>query len=227
MNPNLMVPMDRTDLGGRAWYAYQDRWIPDSELIHAALVEELTWEGRAIQAMGKSVMQPRLIAWASGVPYRYSGQTLEPRPFTPTTHDLLNAVMRHTGVPYNHVLFNRYRDGQDHMGMHADDEPELGRCPTIAALSLGVRRRFVLMPKRKGVRPRRVDLWLEPGSLLVMGGTIQHRFRHGVPKQASLQSERINVTFRLLVSNPREAATQRSSKAKRDEELGQNDPTGT
>lgn len=195
--------LERTELGGGAYVEYGADWLADGDRVHRSLVEEMNWEARAIQAMGKSVLQPRLIAWAGGVPYRYSGQTLESRPWTPTLTHLLQRVVLQTGVPYNHVLLNRYRDGKDHMGMHADDERELGRCPTIAALSLGVRRRFVLMPKRKGVRPRRVDIWLEPGSLLVMGGSIQHRWRHGVPKQADLQQERINVTFRLLVRGPR------------------------
>lgn len=195
----------RTHLGRGAWVDYAPAWLSESEQtrVHQALVEELSWEGRAIQAMGKSVLQPRLIAWSGGVPYRYSGQTLEPRPWTKTLAELLERVVVETGVLYNHVLLNRYRDGRDHMGMHADDERELGRCPTIAALSLGVARRFVLRPKHRGMRPKRHDVWLEPGSLLVMGGNIQHRWRHGVPKQVDLGEERINVTFRFLVSGPR------------------------
>jgi alkylated DNA repair dioxygenase AlkB len=165
----------------------------------ARLVAEQDWEARAIQVFGKAVVQPRLIAWAGGVAYRYSGQTLAPRKWTPTLQALLERVVGATGVVYNHVLLNRYRDGSDHMGMHADDERELGRCPHIAALSLGTARRFVLADRKSR---RRHTLWLEPGSLLVMGGSIQHRWRHGVPKQPHLQTERINVTFRLLVREP-------------------------
>jgi hypothetical protein len=33
--------------------------------------------------LGRRILQPRLITWAGDVGYRYSGQTLEPRPFTP------------------------------------------------------------------------------------------------------------------------------------------------
>ena len=86
------------------------------------------------------------------------------------------------------------------MGMHADDEPELGRDPIIAAISLGAPRRFVMVHKKK--KRDRFSTTLEHGSLLVMGGTMQHKFRHGVPKQKSITAERINVTFRLLLRPP-------------------------
>jgi alkylated DNA repair dioxygenase AlkB len=42
------------------------------------------------------------------------------------------------------VLANLYRDGNDTMGWHSDDEPELGAQPIIASLSLGATRKFVL-----------------------------------------------------------------------------------
>jgi len=92
------------------------------------------------------------------------------------------------------VLLNLYRDGRDSMGFHADDEPELGENPLIASVSLGATRRFELRPKRGKVPP--IALALEHGSLLVMGGTCQHLFRHGVPKQRQQVGPRINLTFR-------------------------------
>jgi alkylated DNA repair dioxygenase AlkB len=57
-------------------------------------------------------------------------------------------VVDHTREPFNHVLINRYRDGSDSIGLHADDEPELGLDPIVATLSLGTTRRFVLKPRR-------------------------------------------------------------------------------
>ncbi len=78
---------------------------------------------------GRRVLQPRLIAWAGDLGYRYSGQTLEPRSFTPAVERLLWRVRERTGVPFNHVLVNRYRDGGDSMGFHADDEQSSTRIP--------------------------------------------------------------------------------------------------
>jgi alkylated DNA repair dioxygenase AlkB len=150
---------------------------------------------------GRRILQPRLIAWAGDLGYRYSGQTLEPRPFTPAVGRLLARVREGTGAAFNHVLVNRYRSGDDSMGLHADDEPELGPDPLVATVSLGAARRLVVKPRRKSDRARH-DLQLGHGALLVMGGTCQRHYVHGVPRQPGLAGERISLTFRMLVRAP-------------------------
>lgn len=199
---SLRVGLERIHLDRESWVDYGP-WLGDAEQasLHARLVSELEWHARPINVFGRSVLQPRLIAWAGGLPYRYSGQTLPPQPWTPTLTELLERLFRTTGVFYNHVLLNRYRDGRDHMGRHADDEPELGRDPTIAAISFGAPRRFVIESKSRRYRKKRT-IMMEPGSLMVMGGRMQHRFRHAVPKQERIEDERINVTFRFLTRLP-------------------------
>lgn len=104
-------------------------------------------------------------------------------------------------APFNHVLVNRYRDGADSIGLHADDEPELGPDPIVATLSLGATRRFVLKPRRARLGPGHA-LDVAHGSLLVMGGTCQRHFVHGVPRQAGAAGERISLTFRRLLRAP-------------------------
>jgi alkylated DNA repair dioxygenase AlkB len=165
-----------------------------------ALIAAYDWEQRPINVFGREVMQPRLIAWSGDLPYKYSGQVLDVRPFAEPLVELTRQVSAIAGAEFNHVLLNRYRDGNDSMGMHADDEPELSRDPIIAAISLGAPRRFVMVHKKK--KRDRFSITLGHGSLLVMGGTMQHKFRHGVPKQKSITAERINVTFRRLLRPP-------------------------
>jgi alkylated DNA repair dioxygenase AlkB len=191
---------DRIDLGAGAWLDYLPEWLAKAEADHcvASLRQELAWEQREIVIFGRRVRQPRLIAWAGSLGYRYSGQTLEPRASTATTATLTARVVAHTGVPFNHVLVNRYRDGADSIGLHADDEPELGRDPVVATLSLGATRRFVLKPRRAQLGAAR-SLEVEHGSLLVMGGTCQRHYVHGVPRQAGVTGERISLTFRYVV----------------------------
>ena len=145
-------------------------------------------------------MQPRLVGWAGEVAYRYSGQTLEPRPFTDTVRALTERVKDASGARFNHVLLNRYRDGRDSMGMHADDEPELGPDPVVATLSLGAPRRLLLVPRRPRDGERR-SLELPPGSLLVMRGACQRRFRHGIPREPDVTEERVSLTFRQVERN--------------------------
>lgn len=195
------MTLKRTELGRGAFYDYDPAWMTadDARRLFNELVATIPWEQRAIRVFGREVMQPRLIAWAGDVPYRYSGQTLEPRPIPPSLAPVLEAVRAECNVPFNHILLNRYRDGHDNMGMHADDERELGKDPVIAALSLGTARRFVLRPKNRNAK-HRAEVTLEGGSLLVMGGNTQHTWRHGVPKQKRITTERINVTFRHVRS---------------------------
>ena len=193
----------RIPLSSGAWLDHEPSWLGPREAdeLLRALREELAWEQRAIVLFGRAVLQPRLIAWAGDLGYRYSGQTLEPRPFTPAVAAIRERVQLLTGTPFNHVLANRYRDGRDSIGFHADDEPELGRDPLVATVSLGATRRFVLKPRRKSTAGA-TSLDLVHGSLVVMGGTCQRHFVHGVPRHVEAADERISLTFRRLLRAP-------------------------
>jgi alkylated DNA repair dioxygenase AlkB len=186
-----------------AWLDHESSWLDrgQADALLVALRDELAWEQRAIVLFGRSVMQPRLIAWAGDLGYRYSGQTLEPRAFTASLARVRERVARETGIPFNHVLANRYRNGLDSIGLHADDEPELGTDPVVATLSLGATRRFVVKARRKSRGGNR-ELDLDHGSLLVMGGTCQRHYVHGVPRQPHVEDERISLTFRWLEREP-------------------------
>src|SRR5262245_53518374 len=99
----------RIGLARDAWLDHDPAWVGrgDADALLETLRQELAWEQRAIVLFGRSVLQPRLIAWAGEVGYRYSGQTLEPRPFTPALAELLGRVRARAGAPFNHVLANR------------------------------------------------------------------------------------------------------------------------
>jgi alkylated DNA repair dioxygenase AlkB len=193
----------RIDLTRGAWLEHDSAWLDRDEADRAlaALRDELAWEQREIVLFGRRVLQPRLIAWAGDLGYRYSGQTLEPRPFTRAGRQLLDLVCGRVGEPFNHVLVNRYRTGEDSMGLHADDEPELGRDPVVATVSLGSARRFIVRSRRKQDRDGQ-DLRLGHGALLVMGGTCQRYYVHGVPRELTARGERISLTFRRLLRAP-------------------------
>ena len=188
---------------GQGYVEFQAHfWAADeASRLERALYAELDFEARAIELFGRRVLQPRLIAWAGELAYRYSGQTLETKPFTPALEELRARIALRTGVRFNHALVNCYRDGRDSMGFHSDAEPELGRDPMVASASFGATRRFLLRPKRKSQRES-IEYRLGHGSLLVMGGSLQHHFRHGVPRESRPVGARLNVTFRLLLSPP-------------------------
>jgi alkylated DNA repair dioxygenase AlkB len=115
---------------------------------------------------------------------------------------VLQAVMDHctvaSGAEYNSVLVNLYRDGNDSVSWHSDNEEINGSEPTIASVSLGTTRRFDLRHKESG-ETLRVDL--EDGSLLVMSGLSQHCWVHQIAKTKSKVGPRINLTFRRVVTS--------------------------
>lgn len=173
--------------------ATADRWL-------AQLVAETAWEQPEVHIFGRAVAVPRLLAWYGDAEasYRYSGQTHQPQPWTPLLAEIRTRVQDEVGQPLNGVLLNYYRDGNDSMGWHSDDEAELGRNPLVASLNLGGTRRFDL--RRKGGSRIEHSLSLEHGSLLVMGGPTQHYWQHQVAKTRRPCAPRLNLTFRLIRS---------------------------
>jgi alkylated DNA repair dioxygenase AlkB len=168
---------------------------PNAEVL-ARLVGETAWRAETVTVFGKRHPQPRLSAWHGEASYTYSGLTLAPLPFTPLLQAIREAAEAATGHRYNSVLLNYYRDGRDSMGMHADNEPELGPEPAIASVSFGATRAFVLRHRRTG---RTLRLELADGSLLFMGGTLQQHWLHGINKTAKPLGPRVNLTFRRVV----------------------------
>lgn len=159
------------------------------------LLHETPWRQESVVVYGKRHLQPRLTAWYGEASYTYSGLKLDPLPWTPLLLAIRTEVEAACGQRFNSVLLNRYRNGQDSMGMHSDDEAELGTEPAIASLSYGTTRRFILRHKRT---KQTLNLALEDGSLLLMSGKLQENWLHGINKSARSLGERINLTFRYI-----------------------------
>ena len=161
------------------------------------LIAQSPWRQEQITVYGKAYRQPRLSAWYGDLGYSYSGIRLEPEPWTSTLLDIRARIEKLTGHEFNSVLLNYYRDQNDKMGMHSDDETELGRQPLIASLSLGESRTLLLRHKtRKDLAT--IKLPLPSGSLLVMRGDTQHYWRHGINAERAHCGPRINLTFRTI-----------------------------
>jgi len=201
--PTDPLRLDLPDADVRLWPQALPR--DDADALFASLRHDIPWQAEEILIFGERRRVPRLVSW-HGDPvtaYSYSGTAHEPLPWTPTLQQLRDQVQSLTGQAYNSVLLNLYRGGQDSMGWHADDEPELGRNPAIASVSLGTTRRFKLRHRH---RPEAaVTLDLAHGDVLLMAGSTQHTYVHSVPKTARPAGERINLTWRWV--QPAAAAT--------------------
>ncbi len=170
----------------------------EARALFDALSGSIAWSQEEVVIFGQPRRVPRLVAWHGdpGTSYTYSGTAHEPQPWTPELSAIRERVEQLCGHGFNSVLLNRYRDGRDGMGWHADDEPELGRNPIIASVSFGATRRFRLRHRRNRVEP--ITLPLTDGSLLLMAGETQHCWVHAVPKTATPVGERVNLTFRTV-----------------------------
>lgn len=162
------------------------------------LIVETSWEQRDIVIFGKSHQEPRLSAWHSEphISYTYSGVLRTPQPWTPLLIDLRDKCTSTSGATFNSVLANLYRDGNDGVGWHADNEASNGREPTIASLSFGASRRFDFRHRES---KRTIRIQLDPGSLLIMSGLSQHCWIHQLPRTKRVREPRINLTFRRVV----------------------------
>ena len=188
--------------------------LPDGDLLHAPdflapaeadhflwqLLDGIDWQQHRVVVFGRQHPAPRLSAWhgAAAAHYTYSGLALEPRPWTAPLLHLKARIEAAADCSLNSVLLNQYRNGRDSMGWHSDDEPELGTNPTIASLSLGQTRRFLLRHKRRAHPP--VEIPLGHGALLLMRGPTQTFWQHQVPKTRRPCAARLNLTFRRIVA---------------------------
>lgn len=168
-----------------------------SQHLFRLFLNTLQWQQSQIRIYGKWQTIPRMQAWYGDpeAAYHYSGVMMEPHIWTAELQQLREDCQSLCHRAFNSVLANLYRDGQDCMGFHSDDEKELGWEPVIASLTLGGCRNFDLMHKKQ---PYKLRLRLPPGSLLVMKGATQTYWQHGIARTKQPVGPRVNLTFRQI-----------------------------
>lgn len=186
---------------------YAPSWLSGDEAdeLFERLLGDIPWETHRLRIFGREVDSPRLSCWIGdpGATYVYSRSRFEPKPWTPALRRLRDRVEQVCQARFNSVLANLYRNGQDSMGWHSDDESELGSQPVIASVSFGAERRFRFRRRvPRGIRAVPLGLTLAHGSLLCMAGDTQHRYQHDLPKSSDIDESRINLTFRLIHQHP-------------------------
>lgn len=164
------------------------------------LKDKINWEEKEIFLFGKKIMQPRLVAFYGdrGVSYKYSGQEMQSILWNDSLLQIKNSLKENLGLDFNSCLLNYYRDGNDSMGWHQDNELALGKNPTIASLTFGSERKFKL--KHISEPAHKLDLILEDKSVFIMSGETQHFYKHAIPKTKKEVGPRINLTFRNIIA---------------------------
>lgn len=171
-------------------------WRDDTVSILGALLS-LDWKIEILHLFGKKIPSPRCVLWMGdpGITYRYSGVDHVASGWHPLIASIRDKLKASTGIAFNSVLGNLYRDGNDYMGWHCDNEKTLGPQPTIASVSFGATRPFVFKHKKTKEKHKLV---LTSGSLLIMKNQCQDEWLHTLPKVAKLTEPRVNLTFRKV-----------------------------
>jgi alkylated DNA repair dioxygenase AlkB len=184
---------------GQVWVMRNFMSQADANRYYKVLKDSINWKQEEITFYGKTYPVPRKTAWYGyeGFNYTYSGISCNPDPWTKELLEIKKDI--ESFMPeedFNSVLLTLYRDGNDKVSWHADDEKGLGNNPTIASLSLGATRFFDLKHKDNPELKMRIDL--TPGSLVIMTGELQHHWLHQIPVQKTIKEARINLTFRTI-----------------------------
>ena len=182
----------------RGWL--QQRGYSTAELF-AELLASSRWQQPTLTLYGRRHPVPRLTSWMAdpGCTYRYSGIDHRPVPLSAPADRLRQELNQAIGGPgFNSLLLNRYRHGQDRMGWHADDEPELDPAAPIASLSLGASRDLRFRPRPGSLSEAPFSLRLDDGDLLLMEPPSQRHWQHGLPTRARVQEQRLNLTYRVI-----------------------------
>ena len=191
--------METLDLPGAEIELHQQIWSrSQGDTLCGLLIKELNWRQDKISMFGQTHDVPRLNAWygAADCSYSWSGITMTPNPWNSTLRDIREKVNGVASEQFNSVLANFYRDGNDKVDWHADDEEVLGQAPVIASVSLGATRKFRI--RRKDRAEKATDIFLRSGDVLVMRGLTQLLWEHEVPRSKKVKEPRVNLTFRKV-----------------------------
>ena len=167
--------------------------------IYSQLLKAIEWKNDSVKLFGKTIITNRKVALFGDekVSYTYSNQKKITLPWVKELLPIKDIVENITGETFNCCLCNLYHDGKDGMGWHMDNEKVLDSNASIASVSFGAERYFIL----KHVKNKeKVKLLLENGSLLLMKSPTQEHWLHSLPKSKKINSGRINLTFRTLSS---------------------------
>lgn len=183
---------DSLDWRNTDWYTLTDRELK------AINFSNIKWKHDAINFYGKIIPLPRLTSWYGdqGKAYTYSGIKSHPENWNEGLLYIKNEVERVANAKFNSVLLNWYRNGEDHLNWHADDEKELGNNPIIASVNFGETRDFII--RRNDDQSKKITIPLKHGTLIIMKGELQHFWQHSVPKRKKIKGSRFNLTFRSI-----------------------------
>ena len=141
--------------------------------------------------------------------YRYNppgnDQYPEVQEWTPATKELRDKLCQLYNQYTNHLVANRYMNGQDHIGLHHDKDRDFESGSSVLTVSFGQERRFELKlinkPNDGGIYKAKIQLVLPHGSVFVLGPITNKLYKHSIVKETSKTRTvltRISLTYRSI-----------------------------
>ena len=180
----------RSALARGAWVDVRPAWITGADALFERLAGTVPWRAERRHMYDRVVDVPRLLCF-------YGEDAALPDRALDGCRDALNAHYRaELGEAFTTAGLCFYRDGRDSVALHGDT---IGRGSSedtmVAIVSLGEARPLLLRP-REGGAGSTLRYNLGHGDLIVMGGSCQRTWEHGIPKSARPTGPRISVQFR-------------------------------
>ena len=148
-----------------------------------------------IRMFGREVQIPREQQVYGVEEYEYTGVKLPPKEITPFLRkylDWANRIDKKDGHNYNMILVNWYKDGNDYIGYHRDNEPMIIPDTSVMTISFGGPRKLKIQNNDKQTT---FDIPMVNNQYVIMGGSFQREFKHSIPKSSS-NERRISITLR-------------------------------
>ncbi len=161
-------------------------------------IRETPWVQRVAQLYGREVVTPRLTAFYGDAAAGFGklDQIKNPLPWTKELLTIKNRIEPLAGVSFNAVLLNYYRDGNDSVAWHSDNDGVPGRNRIVASVSLGQTRKFDV--RKTNDHAQKFSIALASGSYLLMHEDFQGQWEHRIAKSTKAMRPRVNLTFRIL-----------------------------
>jgi alkylated DNA repair dioxygenase AlkB len=170
----------------------------DSNFYMQKFINKMPWQQKSVLMYGKEVITPRLTVWYGDpdVDYSISGSSARPLLWTKELLEIKSKIEPLAGVKFDSVLLNYYRDGNDSVSWHSDNDGIPGRNRIVGSVSFGQERNFDIRNKEN--HQLKYSIPLENGSYLLMKEGFQENWQHRIAKSTKPMDARVNLTFRLM-----------------------------
>ena len=180
----------------------QSAFLSRGNFVDRTLIDEciayvipLLEEKPEIVVFGKKCRQNRNVGFFSdqSIGYKYSNNLMKSKPLQEKLSLLLGIINNTLGTEFNGILVNEYKNGEDYISAHSDDELGLTDIGVVS-ISYGAERTFRIRDKK--TKQIVHDEPTTQYSILQMGGNFQQLYTHEIPIQKKIKASRVSFTFR-------------------------------